>query len=149
MNRKDVFSALALLALGAFALLQALRLPVGTPRAPDMAFFPVLLSSLLIVLSMILLGQSLRSKRVQRGRLNLGEHWKKLIPVIVSLIAYCYLVEPVGYIISTILVIILVAKIVNCSWMEALTISVVCTVVSYVLVVHYLKSPLPQGIMPF
>ncbi len=148
MNKKDGFSAIALLALGLFALIKVLQLRVGSLRAPDTAFFPVLLSSLLILLSLILLGRSVWIKRIDQGGVSLGAHWKSLILVIPAFVAYAFLLEPIGYIVTTVLLILLVAKLASCSWKEAVWISVACTIVSYVIIIG-LKGDLPKGILPF
>lgn len=149
MNKNDGFSAIALLALGFFGVIKGLQLPLGTFRAPDTAFFPVVLSSLLILLSLILLGRSLRVRRIEQGGVHFGERWKRLIVVVPAFVAYFFLLEPIGYVLTTVAMIILVAKLVNCSWKEAVAISIVCTVVTYILIVRYLNGPLPKGIIPF
>lgn len=149
MNKKDGLSAIALLAFGFFGAIKGLQLPLGSFRAPDTAFFPVVLSSLLILLSLILLGRSFRVRHIEQGGVYFGKHWKRLIVVVPALVAYFFLLEPVGYVITTVAMIILVAKLVNCSWKEAIAISTVCTVVTYLLIVHYLNGPLPKGIIPF
>lgn len=149
MNKKDGFSAIALLALGFFGAVKGLQLPLGSFRAPDTAFFPVALSALLILLSLILLGRSFRVRYIEQGAVYFGKYWKRLIVVVPALVAYFFLLEPVGYVITTVAMIILVAKLVNCSWKEAVAISIVCTVVTYILIVRYLNGPLPKGILPF
>jgi len=149
MNKKDCFSAIALLAFGLFGAVKGLQLPLGSLRTPDTAFFPVVLSSLLILLSLILLGRSLWVGQLEPGGVNFGEHWKRLIVVVPALVAYFFLLEPIGYLLTTVAIIILVAKLVNCSWKEAVAISIVCTVVTYILIVRYLNGPLPKGIIPF
>ena len=149
MNKKDGYSAIALLALGFFGAVKGLQLPLGSFRAPDTAFFPVVLSSLLILLSLILLGRSLRVRQIEPGGTYFGKRWKRLIIVVPALIAYFFLLEPIGYLLTTVAMIILVARLVDCSWKEAIAISTICTVVTYTLIVHYLNGPLPKGIIPF
>jgi putative tricarboxylic transport membrane protein len=149
MNRNDGISAVALLALGIFALIKALQLPVGNVRMPDTGFFPVVLSALLIILSLILMARCLWGKLIRENGHLFGAQWKKVVIVVAGLIAYCFLLTPIGYIPTTVAIIVLVSRLTHCSWKEACAISVVCTAVSYVAIVGYLKGSLPSGIMPF
>jgi len=130
------------------ALITMYRLPFGTLHGPDSAFFPVILSILLIGLSLILLGQSIIIKlAVQRGLWE--DRWQKLIPAIGALIAYAFLLKSVGYIICTLSILIFSARQEKCSWKASFLISFLCTFLSYSVFRWYLKSPLPQGIVPF
>ncbi len=148
MNEKDGISAIALIALGLFAVIKGLQLPVGTLREPGTSFFPILLSSLLILLSLALLRRSIWVKQVAQGGARFGEYWKSLIIFILTFVAYAFLVAPVGYILTTVSMILVVARLANCSWKEAAWISVVCTVGSYILIVN-LNGNLPKGVLPF
>lgn len=148
MSQKDKFPALVFLAIGMMALITMYRLPFGTIQEPDSAFFPVILSILLIGLSLILLGQSIITKLAeQRGLWE--DRWQKLIPAIGVLIAYAFLLKSVGYVICTLSVLIFSARQEKCSWKTSFLISFLCTFLSYSVFRWYLKSPLPQGIVPF
>ena len=149
MDRKDCVAGVFLLGLGVFALVSALHYPVGTLHQPDTAFFPILLSTLLIIFSLISIGKSLLPKPHPQGGLHLGPHWKKLIPAFLGFGAYVVVFQPVGYIVSTLLLIVFFVKLVNPSWKAAFSISILCTALSYFVCVRYLHTPLPQGILPF
>lgn len=148
MNPKDAPPALIFLGMGLIGLWAIYRLPLGTISAPDTAFFPAILTGLLILLSLILLGRS----RKEKIRNHPGEGWAlfpKLIPPAAVLILYAFLLKPLGYVVSTTAIVLFFARMAHCSWRTALTISVLCTFLSYALFRWYLQSPLPQGIVPF
>ena len=148
MNKRDTIPILFFLAAGLIVLIQMVRLPVGTFRQPGTAFFPILLTILLLLLTVVLLIGYLRRKVVEQGSL-FGEYPKKIIPALGGLVLYGLLLTYLGFLLSTTLVLILYSRLAQCSWKAALTISVVCSVLSYFFFRGYLKSPLPQGILPF
>ena len=148
MTKNDKVPAFAFLAIGLVALFTMFQLPFGTIHEPDSAFFPVLLSLLLILLSLLLLGQSMVSKLAeQRGLWK--DRWQKLIPAVAGLAVYAFLLKPVGYVICTFLILILCGRMEKCSWKATFLISLLCTFLSYSVFRWYLKSPLPEGIVPF
>ena len=148
MNKIDGAPAFTFLIIGLIALIAMDGLPFGTFREPGTAFFPVLLSLLLIFLSLLLSIRALKRKLTKPVEI-LGEHWKKLIPALAGLIVYALVMRPVGYVISTFLLLILFARVEKCTWKVTLLVSFLCTVGSYVVFRWYLQSPLPQGIIPF
>ena len=148
MNRREGLPALAFIAAGIIVFIGLRQVPIGTISAPDTAFSPVVLSVLLIILSCVLIGQSFRGTIEKQTKL-LGERWSKLLPVIVSLIAYTFLYEPLGYVLCTAGFLVLVGKLANCSWKASLLVSFICTLLSYAIFSWYLHIPLSQGILNF
>jgi hypothetical protein len=148
MSNKDRVVALAFLGIGLLALVKGYEHPFGTVSNPQAAFFPVLLSILLMILSLILLARSLRSKVANQKRVYLWDEWKKIIPAAAGIGAYVFLLKPLGYLMCTFLLITLISKLVNCSWKLSLLVSILSTFLSYCIFRWYLQSPLPQGIIP-
>jgi putative tricarboxylic transport membrane protein len=150
VNKKEGVAGLAFFAIGLVGLLVMLRLPVGTLGKPDAAFFPVLLSVLLIILSLVLLGQAFtKARRAHPDRVHLGDHWKRLIPTVLGIVAYVIFFPALGYLASTFLALILFSKLIRSSWRASLLTSFFCTAISYLILRFYLQVPLPQGILPF
>ena len=150
MDRKDIISALFILGIGFIMLLALYHVPVGTIHAPGSAFFPLFLTILLILASLVLLYQALKVKKKNLAEQErfFGQHWKKLIPAAAGLIVYAFLLKPVGYVLCTVSVLILFAKLQRCSWMATLMISILCTLLSSI-IFWFMKIPLPVGITPF
>ena len=69
--------------------------------------------------------------------------------MIVGLIAYTFLYEPLGYVLCTAVFLILVGKLADCSWKVSLLVSLICTLLSYTIFSWYLHIPLSQGILNF
>ncbi len=139
--------ALGFFVIGLMGLILILDLPFGTLNKPDVAFFPVLVSILIMVLSLVACAKAVTGKGKKAG-FQLGEHWMKLIPTIVVILAYVVLLKPVGYLICTFLAVVAFSKVVNCTWKSAFLISLICTVVSFIALRYYLMSPIPKGIIP-
>ena len=146
--KKEGIVALGFFCIGIIGLSILLQHPFGTLHKPDVAFFPVLVSVLLTVLSVVTLTVSLMTTRAKEKRVNFGEHWMKLIPAAVVIIAYVFLLKPVGYIACTFIAVVFFARLVNCSWKSSFLISLICTGVSFVALRYYLMSPIPRGVIP-
>ncbi len=153
VNKKDIGAALFLLAIGGIGLYKALLLPLGDLRAPDTAFMPVLLCGLLLTLALVLLVRAVWGRHEPAAPAagdTFAEHGrKKLLLVVLSFVAYCFLLDPLGYIIATALVIVIVARLMRCGWAETVAMALICAIGSYFLIVKYLKGPLPSGLLPF
>ena len=145
MDKKEGMGALVFFIFGLFGLLAIIRLPIGSTRRPDVAFFPVVLSVLLMLLSLVLLGRAVRANVKEQRQILWGEDWPKLIPAVLGVAGYVFLLIPLGYLIATFGVLILFARLVKCSWKASLLISFLCTTLSYTILRYYLQTPLPQG----
>ena len=148
MNSQDKIPALAFLAIGIVAFIAVVRLPFGTIHEPDTAFFPMIITIVIITLSLVLLAKSYAAKGGRQGRLW-NDRWQKLIPACAALVVYAFLLKPLGYVVCTLLILILFARLEKCSWKATVLVSFLCTFISYAVFEWYLKSPLPQGILPF
>jgi putative tricarboxylic transport membrane protein len=146
--KEDKISALGFLGMGVTALVTMHGLSFGTIREPGTAFFPVLVSILLILLSFSLLVRSLMVRMKGTSQLW-SDRWIKLIPSVAVLVSYAFLLKPLGYVVCTIPTLIFFAKLERCSWKTTLLISFLCTSLSYIVFRWYLQSPLPKGIIPF
>lgn len=161
MNKNDGAAALCGIGIGLVSLIVVLQLPFGTFRESGPAFFPTLLSLALMLVSLFLLGQYVKAKMAERKRegkedqkpllasVDLGPHWKKVILAVAGLVAYVFLLRPVGFLLSTTLATILFVRLMSPSWKLSFLISILCTIFSYVFFAWLLKNPLPKGIVYF
>jgi hypothetical protein len=135
-----------LIAVAAFAIVEASRLPFGTLRAPDAGFFPLCLSVLLLFAGAAIV---LRSFTAAPEPLEFtAQTW--YVPVAaVTFIVYAFAVETVGFVVTTIAALLLLMRgLGGMTWTRAVIISVPAVVLSYA---GFLKLgvPLPRGILPF
>lgn len=126
------------------------QLKIGTPGDPKSGFFPLIVAILLLVTSISLFVEALKKGDTWK---NIGEFpplWglKRVGAVIALLGLYVLCFEPVGFIISTtVLLGILLRMLRTGSWLK---IAVVCAVLvggAYALFDLTLDVPLPMGLL--
>jgi putative tricarboxylic transport membrane protein len=148
LGRPDVASALVLLAVALLAWMAARDLPWGTLHQPGAGFFPKSLALLLGSLSIVLLARgglidtapvsSLWPEREGRIRVAI---------MLAALLAYVLLLEPVGYLIATAgLFLVLLRWVGRQGWAITLGTAALAAVGSYVLFARWLMVSLPAGL---
>jgi putative tricarboxylic transport membrane protein len=142
---RDIAAVALGLAVAGVALREALTLPIGSVRSPGQGFFPLWLGVLLFALSLVLLGQTLRSRAVAGSRR--GGRSGQVVGVVAALAAYTAMLEPIGYPIATFLLVLYMVKITHPQrWPLALGVSLLAAGGSYLLFAVWLKVPLPPGL---
>lgn len=145
MGRPDATAAAAVLAFAAVAVYEAARLPFGTARNPGPGFLPWWGGLALGVLALVLLGQALRARpaagpAAERGRLL------KVGGLLAVLAAYVLVLEPLGYPVSTFLLVLFMLRVVEpYRWAVALGVAALAALGSYVVFAVWLQVPLPPG----
>ena len=135
-----------LIALVAFY--EALKLPFGRTNAPGAGFFPAVLAALLAVVSLIGLIAAFRDageQQISESRLV----WKKIILTVTALLAFAFIFEYVGYLVTTFLFVAFLLRIVERkSWTQAGAVALSASLVSYIIFGLLLGAPLPAGLLP-
>jgi hypothetical protein len=127
-----------------FLYLSARDLPFGTVSAPDSGFFPKILSVLLAVLGLAMMLRPTAGEH-QHNRFT-RRSWAVPLGAVV-LLAYAALLNRVGFVLSTILVLFfLMTAYGRLRWIVALAASVSAVIICY-LGFTELGVPLPQGIL--
>jgi putative tricarboxylic transport membrane protein len=144
MAGRDATVAAAALAFGAAALYEASKLPFGTVHNPGQGFFPWWTGAVIVLLALILLFQAVRSRssaaREHSGRIV------KVAALLVVLGAYTFLLEPLGYMLSTFLLVLFMLRATDPQrWAVALGMAAITAVGSYVVFAMWLSVPLPRG----
>ena len=149
MKRADVTVALILTGLAAFVLLEAGKLSFGSMRVPRTAFFPVILATLLLMLSLILLGQALRGAPTGRGSERIEvEGWFRIGATLVTLIGFALALERLGFLLSTLLLMVLLLRAIeSLEWHKVFAVALATSLVAYALFGWLLGIPLPAGIL--
>ena len=151
MKSIDRMSGWALLVFGILILVKSIEYPFGNFQMPGAAVFPILASSLLIVISgAIVIGSFLKPKGAQGPSVSApppGKTFGRVVVGVGSLFAYRYLLSFVGFAPASFLFILILAKTLGqLSWKTSLLFSVVTAVVCYYLFQIFLKIPTPGGI---
>ena len=105
---------------------------------------------IMIGLSLIILLKAIKKISVA-GELKLlwtEIRWKKVVSILVALMLYAYIFVPLGFILSTILLLIFLFKAVEPQrWSWAILGAIISTLAAYGLFHLWLKSPLPKGFL--
>jgi len=144
MVKRDVAVASLALAFGAAAAFESARLPFGTIHNPGEGFFPWWASVTVVLLATILLIQGLNSRSTSAR--DESRRLAKVIVLLVSLAAYTFLLDPLGYPICTFLLVLFMLRVLDPQrWRVALSIAVLAAAGSYVVFAVWLSVPLPRG----
>ena len=150
-NRRDVVASVLLIAAGIGIIIESIHLKVGDPLAPQPGFFPFLAGAFLVGLSIVLFVQSYLGRgNALRQPLEAFGTWHRPAILVVSMGVYTVLMEPVGYVLPTIMLAAVVLRILGVkSWMVVGLVSFVLSVGTYVLFGKILGIDLPPGILSF
>jgi hypothetical protein len=147
INHPDRISGGLLMIVAGTALFEALHLPFGSLRAPDAGFFPLCLSTLLLVFAAgIVLNSFMTTKP---GRTDFSARSWYVVIAAAAFVVYALSLAKVGFVLSTITIMLLVMRgLGGMSWARALLIAVPGVLLSYLAFVE-LGVPLPRGLLPF
>jgi putative tricarboxylic transport membrane protein len=146
MVSRDVVVAALALALGAVAIFESAKLPLGTVRNPGQGFFPWWTSAVIVLLALFLLTQALTSHRTINpqtpGRIA------KVTALLLVLAAYTFLLDLLGYLICTFFLVLFMLRATDPHrWQVALSMALLTAVGSYVVFAVWLSVPLPRGLL--
>jgi putative tricarboxylic transport membrane protein len=144
MVRRDVVVATLALALGAAAIFESAKLPLGTVRNPGEGFFPWWISAVIVLLALVLLTQALTSRpsanQQAPGRIT------KVTALLLVLAAYTFLLDSLGYLLCTFLLVLFMLRATDAQrWPVALSMALLTALGSYVVFAIWLSVPLPRG----
>jgi putative tricarboxylic transport membrane protein len=140
----DRLTGLALLALAiAYGVVASgYQAMIGDPLGP--AVFPIVLALPLGLLSVYLILRPDREPAWPRGLAML-----KQILALVTFVAYAYLLEPLGFVVSTFLAVVALGWLLGAKLPQAGAAGVGIAVVLFVLFDTLLGLPLPAGVLEF
>jgi putative tricarboxylic transport membrane protein len=148
MHRADIGSGLFWLALGLFVAYSGWELELGSLHDPGSGFLLFWVGLIMAGLSLAVLLPAVRVYDAGRPALFGGFAWRRVVIVVVSLVVYAYAFEPLGFLISTALLMIFLFKAVEPqSWTVAIAGGVAGSVIAYVLFHRWLGAQLPAGIL--
>jgi putative tricarboxylic transport membrane protein len=144
MVRRDVVVAAVALALGAAAISESAKLPLGTVRNPGQGFFPWWIGVVIVLLAAVLLTQALKSRPSTNQRA--AGRIAKVTALLLALAAYTFLLDFLGYLICTFFLVLFMLRATDPHrWPVALSMALFTAVGSYVVFAIWLSVPLPRG----
>lgn len=150
MNRKDIFSSLFWALLGAGICYGGWDLELGSLHDPGSGFMFFWVGIIIIGLSLSILVRALREKG-RAGEMKAlwsGVQWKKIVAVLLALYLYAYGFNLLGFLLSTILLLIFLFKAVEPQrWSTAVWGAILSAVAAYAVFRVWLGTQLPRGIL--
>jgi putative tricarboxylic transport membrane protein len=152
MGKFDRISGFFWLLFSLFISYESYRLGLGTVNQPGPGFLFFWTGIVVAILAITVIVKSFKSLSLEEvkdkafGKSNV----KKVLFVLVALFVYALLLERLGFFISTLLLFVfLLGLIEKKKWWFAVGVSVLVTVLSYLLFETGLQSQLPKGILEF
>lgn len=150
--RADTLTAALALAIAGYVIHQGIDLEVGDTHNPGSGFilfwtglFMAGLAAAVIIQSLLPSGDATGVAEVFRGIL-----WGKILYVTALLVAYTAILNTLGFIIATALLLVILFKTVEPqSWTVSLIGSVLTTFSAWLVFVYWLGTQLPSGIFEF
>jgi len=153
MENRDRISSLVGLVLSVSICIESFRLPVGigTWRYPGPGFFPFGTG---IIMGCLCLGLYLKATPKSLGEMEeswyVKERWKKLVLILAILLCYALILDRLGHVISTFLLLFFLFRFVEAQrWIVTIVGSLIVSLVSYGVFDKWLKMQLPKGIWGF
>ena len=152
MNLRDQMSGFFWLGISIFVCVESAQVSLGTFHNPGPGFLPFWAGVVLGTFSIVLILTTFLNKKGE-GKLTevwKGVGWKKVILVLFSLFLYIILLPRIGYITSTVGLMIFMSGIIKRSklWTDIGT-SLITVLASYFIFDSWLGIQLPKGIFGF
>ncbi len=152
MGRADRISGIFWLCFAILMIIQSYRLGLGTLHKPGPGFLFFWVNIVLAIMSLVVLTRAWTDKKEEGpqpaifGRQNIP----KIIFVLISVFLYALFMEAVGFIpVTFLLFIFLLGVIEKKRWYYTVFVSIVVTVISYLIFETWLQSQLPKGLLGF
>ncbi len=152
MKKNDLIPAIIWIILGIAVAIGSYRLKLGNLANPGPGLMPFLLGIALLVCSFPVLIHSflkMMRKTEQKEKIIWSEiDFKKLVIVLTSLIGYAVILEKIGFVTTTFLLLSILFKTVDSQkWFSVLIASILTVIITYFLFVVILKVELPSGFL--
>lgn len=147
MRKSVTITAILFLALALGAFIEARKLPFGRVSAPQPGFFPLILSVMLAIISLLVLVEALKGREEDSV---VGERLsrKGIGLALGALFAFAFLFESLGYLVTTFLFVAFLMRAMDREkWGLAIAVAFSASFVSYVLFGWLLQTPLPAGFL--
>jgi len=146
----DFWSGLFLVLLSGAVINEAFNLELGTPRNPGSGF---MLFGAAVALGLLALRQFITSL------LSLGHpkestvdpfHWGRIVCVVLAVLAYILLLEPVGYLLCTFFLLTFLFQILEPGhWVTRTAGAALTALLSYTIFAKAMQLSLPKGLLTF
>ena len=146
----NLWTGLFLMILSGAVINEAFELEVGTPSNPGSGFMIFGASGVLGLLALRQFTKALRSCKRTSGAPAGKIHWGRIIAVIATNFLYIFLLQAVGYLICTFLLLCFLFQVMaRGKWVQRVIGSVLTSFLTYLFFARLLQLNLPKGLIPF
>jgi putative tricarboxylic transport membrane protein len=146
INNAELWGAAIWFAISLFVIEQGRGLELGTVNAPGMGFMMFWIGLLMAALSLGVAAQSITSEGPSVRALWAGTRWGKTLVVIVVFIAYAFAFSRLGFLLSTIPLMLALLRLVDpVRWTLALPLSFGAPLLIWWVLKSLLQIQLPSG----
>ena len=147
LNNSELWGGLIGLALGGFVIWSSLRLKIGSINDPGSGYVLFYTGILMCLFAITIIAAALTEGGPTVASRWEGARWSKPAALIVCLIVYCFALEPLGFLLSTIpLMLLLLRAIDPVRWALAIPLGVLAPLGMWWLLKHVLLIQLPAGL---
>jgi putative tricarboxylic transport membrane protein len=147
LNNADLFCGLLGLALGGFVIWSGLQLRLGSINDPGSGFVMFYTGLLMCVFAVAILWSAVTEGGATFGSLWAEAQWSKPAVIIASLVAFALALEPLGFLLSTIpLMLILLRAVDPVRWTLAIPLAVLAPLGAWWVLKRGLAIQLPSGL---
>jgi len=152
MRKYNLITGVIWLTIATLIFSESLRLGLGKFNFPGPGFFPFLTAIPLAFLSLLLIWEAAPLKR-QKVRETQAvwaadTNWGKIIMTLGALITYILLLEKLGYLLGTFLLMLFLFKNIEPQkWIIAILASLVAVLLSYLIFNVWLQCQFPEGVL--
>ncbi len=148
MRRYDQIIGLIWFALGSGMAIQGINMGLGYSHLPGIGFMPCLVGSSLGLCGLILTIWVTLKEKENDDKIWEGQNWKNLVLSILSLFVYAFLMEGLGFLITTFLFQFFLLKLTAPKrWLRPLLSSLLIALCCYLIFSMWLKVSLPKGFL--
>ncbi|MEK6672899.1 MAG: tripartite tricarboxylate transporter TctB family protein [Nitrospirota bacterium] len=150
MRKYNLISGVIWLILAIFLCLESLRLGIGKFQFPDAGFFPLLTAIFMGLFSVFLLLEATignnQKKEAKIAVWSAETRWKKIILTLLALVIYSIVLEKIGYLLSTFVLMLFLFKTIEPQkWSVAVLGAIITVLLSYLVFNVWLKTQFPVG----
>jgi putative tricarboxylic transport membrane protein len=146
----NLWTGLFLMSLSGAVISEAFELEVGTPSNPGSGFMIFGASGVLGLLALHQFIKSLRTCKRTSGASAERIHWSRIVAVIATNFLYVFLLQAVGYLICTFLLLCFLFQVLERGrWVQRVVGSALTSFLTYLFFARLLQLNLPKGLIPF
>ncbi len=153
MKKAEMITGVVLLVLSGSVIWGAMQMPPSASFGPGAGFLPFWLGVVLAILATILFVSAWYRQAGEQDKKSVFPGKQALltiVSVLIGLAVYIYLIEILGYLVDTFLLILYLMKVVEREkWLLTLTVAVGTTVILFVTFQVLLKITLPSNMFGF